>query len=218
MKKQFKIDLKDRIKELIKRMTFCFYYGVMDSGKSNHLLQTNYNYLQRGMKTKLFLPSVIGKSKIMSRIGISAEAIIFDSSFVFEESSLKGISCIFIDEAQFLTKEQVFQLLKFTISVYCYGLRSDFRLEPFEGSMYLLLVADTLFEIKSVCDCGNKSTLNKRLSQGEEQVDIEGEYKSFCKLCFTKNNKNNVNDVNDVVVNALRANEGTRNEIFCPYD
>lgn len=166
-------------------MSLVFYYGSMNSGKSSHLLQSNYNYIERGLKTRLFLPSVIGKTRIISRIGLCAPALIFDSFFIFKESDFQGISALFIDEAQFLTKQQVFQLLQIkSLAIYCYGLRSDFHLDPFEGSLYLLLIADGLREMKSVCDCGKKSTLNKRLSEGQDQIDIQGNYQSFCRECF----------------------------------
>jgi len=139
-----------------------FYYSAMNAGKSTALLQASYNYQERGMQTLLFAPAIDNRHKlgyITSRIGLSAEANLFTpkinlldhvKTFLSQKNELK---CILIDEAQFLTKKQVLQLAtivdRLNIPVLCYGLRSDFRAEPFEGSLYLLIWADEINEIKT---------------------------------------------------------------------
>ena len=181
-----------------------FKFAAMGSGKSTDLLRSNFNYIEKGMTTLLFLPSIIGSEYIESRIGLKEKANIFNREFDFLkyiELDYRGVSCIFIDEAQFLTKDQVFQLCKVVdiceIPVLCYGLRSDFRGEPFEGSKYLLTLADKLIEIKSICKCGRKATMNLRFTTNEKgdmipvvngnQIDIGGndKYTSMCRNCFT---------------------------------
>src|SRR6185437_14997854 len=140
-----------------------FYYSAMNAGKSTVLLQSSYNYQERGINTLLFSPSVdnrFGKNIICSRIGLSSNAISFDNTFNLFEYTEKQISkqpnlgCVLLDEAQFLTKAQVMQLAnivdKLNIPVLTYGLRSDFRGEIFEGSQYLLIWADNLIEIKTI--------------------------------------------------------------------
>jgi len=169
-----------------------FYYSAMNAGKSASLLQSSHNYKERGMKTKLFIPKIIGIEFIKSRIGLSCEAFPFDAEFDFFEyakthymasgrnavpseeeqakaGGLENVSCIMIDEAQFMTKAQVKQLSDIVdimdIPVLCYGLRSDFQGEPFEGSKYLLCQADALTEIKAICECGRKAIMNQRVDQ-----------------------------------------------------
>jgi thymidine kinase len=161
-----------------------FYYSAMNAGKSTTLLQSSYNYIERGMQTLLFAPQIdqrFGRPTIYSRIGLKQEAIGFDqhldiyesvSSFKTSDSKLK---CVLIDEAHFLTKAQVKQLTKITtelnIPVLCYGLRSDFMGEPFPGSMYLLAWAEELIEIKTICHCGGKATMNLRVNSDGMPVD-----------------------------------------------
>ena len=153
-----------------------FYYSAMNAGKSTALLQANHNYQERGMDTLLFVPRIdnrFGVGKITSRIGLQAEALSIDEAFNLYshiEQALSGnsnIHCILIDEAHFLSRDQVMQLSNVTdilnIPVLAYGLRSDFRGEPFEGSLYLLALADILTEIKTVCHCGKKATMNLRI-------------------------------------------------------
>lgn len=176
----------------------------MNAGKSTVLLQSAYNYAERGMHTLLFSPAIDQQmqGKIHSRIGLEAEAVNFSRDFNFykaiqiaqqEDSKLR---CILIDEAQFLTKAQVLQLTDvvddLNIPVLTYGLRSDFKGEAFEGSLYLLIWADNLVEIKTICHCGRKATMNIRmdaegnvLSEGE-QVQIGGNesYVSMCRKHF----------------------------------
>lgn len=181
-----------------------FYYSAMNAGKTTTLLQSNYNYLERGMKTLLFTPKLdsrYGAGKIKSRIGLEANAITFtdkDDLFLVTKEHLNTakIHCIFVDEAQFLKKAQVFQLTeivdKLNIPVLAYGLRTDFQAEPFEGSLYLLAWAESLSEIKTICHCGRKATHVLRIDeQGKpitmgEQIAIGGNdrYVSVCRQHF----------------------------------
>jgi thymidine kinase len=170
-----------------------FYYSAMNAGKSTTLLQSSHNYNERGMETLLFLPSFdtrSGVGKIASRIGLTAEAAIFDAQFDFvafvreAKSSNSKVSCILVDEAHFLTKSQVRQLCYVAdfldLPVLAYGLRSDFQGEPFPGSLYLLSWADVLIELKTICTSGKKATMNMRIdAQGQPvlrgaQVEIGG--------------------------------------------
>ena len=181
-----------------------FYYSSMNAGKSTSLLQSSYNYKERGMNTLIMAPLLdnrFGGGKVSSRIGIEAEATTFGNEtnlFDVIEASLKTepLHCVLIDEAQFLTRDQVFQLTdvsdKLHIPVLAYGLRTDFQGEPFEGSKYLLAWADTLKELKAICHCGTKATMVLRLD-GEgnavtegSQVEIGGNdrYISMCRKHF----------------------------------
>jgi len=183
-----------------------FYYSSMNAGKSTALLQSSYNYKERGMNTLVMAPRLddrYGEGKVTSRIGIETEATVFergDDLFdtIAEKSSSEPLHCILIDEAQFLTREQVFQLSdvadKLNIPVLAYGLRTDFQGEPFEGSKYLLAWSDNLKEIKAICHCGSKATMVLRLD-GEgnavtegTQVEIGGNdrYISMCRKHFKK--------------------------------
>ena len=150
-----------------------FYYSAMNAGKSTVLLQSSYNYNERGMDTLLYTPIIddrFGKGKIASRIGLESSAIPIDKNFdIFisakrELANNSNIKCVLIDEAQFLTKKQIEQLTHIcdflNIPVLTYGIRSDFRGEPFEGSTYLLAWADSIIEIKTICHCGKKATMN----------------------------------------------------------
>lgn len=181
-----------------------FYYSAMNAGKTTLLLQSNYNYQERGMKTLLFTPKLdhrFGVGKIVSRIGLEAEALCFDEkTHLFDEvqtiASQEKISCVFLDEAQFLTKAQVLELTdivdRLNIPVLTYGLRTDFQGIPFEGSQYLLAWAETLSEIKTICHCGKKAIMTLRINaQGEavtegEQIGIGGNerYVSVCRQHF----------------------------------
>ena len=183
-----------------------FNYSSMNAGKSTALLQANHNYLERGMKTKMFTFSGDNRyeeNKIVSRIGISAEALPFSKNTdlfqsVLEDENQREIKCVLIDEAQFLTKKQVAQLGKIAdeldTAVLAFGIRTDFQGELFEGSKYLLAWADNLKEIKTVCWCGRKATMVVRLdkkgnivSQGE-QLEIGGneKYVPLCRAHFNK--------------------------------
>jgi thymidine kinase len=182
-----------------------FYYSAMNAGKSTILLQASYNYQERGMETLLFSPAIdtrYKKGHIFSRIGLEAASNSFtakDNLFEALENRIKKtnkLKCIFIDEAQFLTKTQVLQLSdivdKLHIPVLCYGLRSDFRGEPFEGSLYLLVLADEISEIKTICHCGRKAIMNMRIDAAHRkvskgvQVEIGGNerYIAVCRKHF----------------------------------
>tara|TARA_A200000113_G_scaffold188533_1_gene176300 strand:+ start:754 stop:1305 length:552 start_codon:yes stop_codon:yes gene_type:complete len=176
----------------------------MNAGKSTALLQSNYNYNERGMDTLLFLPKVdadANKNKIHSRIGLIADAISVDTSFNFFEyvqnfKNEKKVDAILIDEVQFLTKDQVRQICKISdtlnIPSMCYGIRTDFRGELFEGSSELLALADNLIELKTVCDCGRKATMVVRVDESGkvitagEKIQIGGNdtYKVYCRKHF----------------------------------
>lgn len=159
-----------------------FYYSAMNAGKSAILLQSNHNYRSNGMHTALFTPRLddrYGEGQITSRIGLQAAALAFDDTFDFlrhiqEEHEQTPIDCILIDEAQFLNRTQVLQLSMVVdhldIPVLCYGLRTDFRGEPFEGSRYLLAWADALSEIKTICKSGRKAIMNARLDADGNRV------------------------------------------------
>ena len=184
-----------------------FYYSAMNAGKSTTLLQSSYNYNERGMDTLLFAPEIddrYGVGKISTRIGLMADAHAFGRDFNFydfiqaEVNRNPNIHCILVDEAQFLTKQQVQQLANITDDVkrpvLAYGIRTDFQGEPFEGSQYLLAWADILIEIKTICHCGSKATMNLRINEtGEtiregEQVQIGGndKYVATCRKHFRK--------------------------------
>ncbi|MCA9550616.1 MAG: thymidine kinase [Myxococcales bacterium] len=159
-----------------------FYYSAMNAGKSTTLLQSDYNYRERGMRTLLFAPKLDdrhGVGRITSRIGLGAEAYAFDRDYDLfvhtQREHEKGkLSCVLVDEAQFLTPAQVLQLTfvvdRLKIPVLTYGLRTDFQGEPFEGSKYLLAWAEELVEIKTVCASGKKATMNARLDANGERV------------------------------------------------
>ncbi len=184
-----------------------FYYSAMNAGKSTTLLQASYNYLERGMQTLLFSAKIdtrAGTAVIHSRIGLMKEAISFDNTFNFyqfiaeKQETMENLRCVLIDECQFLTKDQVIELTDVAsslgIAVLCYGLRTDFLGEPFEGSKYLLAFAEELVEIKTVCNCGSKATMNLRTNEDGKaategsQVQIGGNetYTSKCMKCFKK--------------------------------
>lgn len=178
-----------------------FYYSAMNAGKSTILLQSAYNYRERGMECLLFKPDIDNRdstSHISSRIGLASPAINFNQDLNFYsyiEDSFNAeplVKCIFIDEAQFLLKEQVKQLAQvvdqLNLPVLTYGLRSDFQGEPFEGSLYLLIWADSIHEIKTICHCGRKAIMNMRIdSSGKkitagEQIQIGGN-ESYIAVC-----------------------------------
>ena len=181
-----------------------FFYSTMNAGKSTSLLQSNHNYLESNLKTLLFLPKEISDkadSNIVSRIGLKAKAISIDNEFKFYEYvkniEYKNINCIFVDEAQFLTKEQVRDLSKISdkldIPVMCYGIRTDFQGELFNGSSELLAIADNLNELKTICsECDKKATMVVRLDENGDVI-LEGEkilvggneiYKTVCRKHF----------------------------------
>lgn len=184
---------------------FYFYYSAMNAGKTTTLLQSEYNYRERGMETLLFTPvfdNRLAKGKIASRIGLNRDAHTFDESLDFfkevqnYKTRSKKLSCVLVDEGHFLKKRQVEQLARvvdeLAIPVLTYGLRTDFLGEPFEGSRYLLAWADNLVEIKTICHCGRKAIMNLRVdSEGNqvfegEQIEIGGNerYVSMCRKHF----------------------------------
>lgn len=176
----------------------------MNAGKSTALLQSSYNYKERGMNTLVLAPRLddrYGSGRVTSRIGLETAAIAFDSGdnlldIVSQRLTEENLHCVLIDEAQFLTKQQVWQLSNVTdthgIPVLAYGLRTDFQGEPFEGSKYLLAWSDNLKEIKAICHCGSKATMVVRMDQDGNpvregaQVEIGGNdrYISMCRRHF----------------------------------
>lgn len=183
-----------------------FRYGAMNSGKTTALIQVAHNYRERGMETILVKPVVDTKriTQISSRLNIYRDVDILaepaDDLFVIlerQQSERKNLQCILVDEAQFLTKDQVTQLFKVAvlldIPVICYGLRTDFQLNGFEGSKQLLLLAHSLEELKTICQCGRKAMANARKINGSfvfqgDQVAIDGkdsvEYEPLCAQCY----------------------------------
>ena len=159
-----------------------FYYSAMNAGKSTTLLQAAHNYEETGMRVLLFTPKIddrAGVGNISSRIGLSRDAFVFESDFdlyahILKEHRESPVACAFVDEAQFLTSKQVLQLTlvcdRIGVPVLCYGLRTDFRGEPFEGSKYLLAWADVLGEIKTICHSGKKATMNARLDEEGNRI------------------------------------------------
>jgi thymidine kinase len=169
-----------------------FYYSAMNAGKTTALLQSAHNYRERGMNPLLFTPRLDDRyavGVIRSRIGLEAEATVFDADsdlFAVVKQRLEdgNVHCVLVDEAQFLSRDQVFQLTevvdRLSIPVLCFGLRTDFQGELFEGSRYLLAWADQLEELKTICHTGRKATMVVRVdAQGYamregSQVEIGG--------------------------------------------
>jgi thymidine kinase len=181
-----------------------FYYAAMNAGKSTVLLQSSYNYRERGMRTLLFAPAIdtrFGVGRIESRIGLRSGAISLAASDnilqrVRTEHAQEAVACVLVDEAQFLTTEQVWQLSDvadlLNVPVLCYGLRTDFQGKLFPGSAALLGLADDLTELKTICHCGRKATMNLRVDQHGRgvkegaQVEIGGNdrYVAMCRRHF----------------------------------
>ncbi|KLN61392.1 thymidine kinase [Kiloniella spongiae] len=181
-----------------------FYYSSMNAGKSTVLLQSSYNYQERGMGTLLFTAALddrYGKGKISSRIGLQAEALIYGKEddllqMAKDEIKQREINCVFVDESQFLSKAQVYQISEIVdelnIPVLAYGLRTDFQGNLFEGSQQLLAWADVLHELKTICHCGSKATMVMRVDedgtpiQEGSQVEIGGNdrYIPVCRKHF----------------------------------
>ena len=181
-----------------------FYYSAMNAGKSTALLQSAYNYEERGLTALLFtaqLDDRFGEGKITSRIGLSKPALMFGNDTnlyqtIQQQLAKQSIDAIFIDEAQFLAKEQVMQLIHIVddlhIPVLAYGLRTDFLGETFSGSHYLLAWADKLTELKTICHCGKKANFvvrideNGQASKSGAQVVVGGNerYESMCRKHF----------------------------------
>lgn len=182
-----------------------FYYSTMNAGKSTALLQAAHNYGERGMRTLLYTAKLDDRAggKVASRIGISSTARHFHPTGdlyveIAEDHAMGRLACVLIDEAQFLTTSHVQQLARvvdeLSIPVLCYGLRTDFLGQLFEGSAQLLAWADELAEIKTVCHCGRKATMVVRVGTSNEvetagnQVEIGGNerYVSLCRRHFTR--------------------------------
>jgi thymidine kinase len=176
-----------------------FYYSTMNAGKSAALLQAAYNYAERGMRTRLFTAALDDRAagRIASRIGIAADAEPYHPHTDFWTAChAAGIHCVLLDEAQFLSREQVWQLARLVdevnVPVMCYGLRTDFRGELFPGSAALLAWADALVELKTICHCGRKATMVVRVNaagaveRAGQQVEIGGNerYVSLCRKHF----------------------------------
>lgn len=160
-----------------------FYYSAMNAGKTTTLLQSAYNYHERGMRTLILTPALddrFGEGVVASRIGLKANARRFSGeenllTMVERDIETRGaLHCVFVDEAQFLTKAQVWQISdvvdRLNIPVLAYGLRTDFRGELFEGSRYLLAWADNLEEIKTICHTGRKATMVVRVDESGRAV------------------------------------------------
>ncbi len=178
-----------------------FYYSAMNAGKSTTLLQSAFNYKERGMEPVILTAAIddrAGVGKVSSRIGLQADAHIYDADkdvyeLIKSLNSDKKRHCVLVDECQFLSKDQVMQLTdvvdELSIPVLCYGLRNDFRGELFSGSQYLLAWADKLIELKTVCHCGRKANHVLRTDENGEaiadgnQVEIGGNdrYESVCR-------------------------------------
>ena len=182
-----------------------FSYSAMNAGKSTILLQASHNYRERGMNTMLLTFSQDGAParKIRSRIGLEAAAHGFNqqsdiAGMITARHQEKPLDCVMIDEAQFLTQEQVWQLAGFAdgtdVPVMCYGLRTDFQGKLFTGSLCLLAIADTLREIRTICHCGRKATMVARMDESGgfltegEQIDLGGDdrYVSLCRFHWAK--------------------------------
>ena len=183
-----------------------FYYASMNAGKSTTLLQADFNYRERGMATMLWTSALDNRGSeraIESRIGLGAEAHRFEAATdlwasVSAANAAQPLACVLIDEAQFLTGEQVWQLARLAdeagIPVLCYGLRTDFQGELFPGSAALLGLADALVELKAVCHCGRKATMNLRVDamgaavKDGAQTEIGGNdrYVSLCRKHFSE--------------------------------
>jgi thymidine kinase len=184
-----------------------FYFSAMNAGKTTTLLQSAYNYHERGMRTLLLTPRVddrAGEGVVASRIGLTAPAHAFsrdDDLFAIARGDIAGrgpLGCVLVDEAQFLSKAQVWQLTdvvdRLGVPVLAYGLRTDFRGELFEGSQYLLAWADSLVELKTICHTGRKATMVVRVDAGGKaatdgpQVEIGGNerYVSVSRAEFKK--------------------------------
>jgi thymidine kinase len=181
-----------------------FYYASMNAGKSTTLLQADFNYRERGMHTMLWTAALddrYGQGAVTSRIGLKTDAHKFEAgtdigAAIAAEHGVRPLACVLLDEAQFLSRDQVIQLAAVAddvgIPVLCYGLRTDFQGELFPGSAALLGLADALIELKAVCECGRKSTMNLRVDavgnavKHGAQTEIGGNdrYIALCRRHF----------------------------------
>lgn len=181
-----------------------FYYSAMNAGKSTILLQSSYNYQERGMNSLLLIPAIdtrAGGGRIKSRIGLEAEATRFqatDDLFAIaqKDHEARRLACVLVDEAQFLTAKQAYQLTDIVdllnVPVLAYGIRTDFQGNLFEGSARLLAWADNLIEIKTVCHCGRKATMVLRIDRegravregAQIEIGDNDRYVSVCRKHF----------------------------------
>lgn len=181
-----------------------FYYSAMNAGKSTVLIQASYNYQERGMRTLVFAPALdtrAGQATVSSRIGLQCAAIPLQAgddilARVEMEHAASAVACVLVDEAQFLMPGQVRQLTdvadRLRVPVLCYGLRTDFQGRLFPGSAELLALADDLVELKTICHCGRKATMNLRVGPDGRavkegaQVEIGGNerYVALCRRHF----------------------------------
>jgi len=203
-----KLKLRCTIKTEVIMAKLYFKYGVMGSSKTAQALMCRYNYIQQGFNVLLLKPAIDnrfenGSPKVVSRIGLEAECVKFgrDEDLILlldREDQKRKVDVVIVDECQFATKKQIEQLKDIaygcSIPVLCYGLLTNFRTELFEGSKRLMELADSVSEIKSVCKCGEKATVNARLLDGhvtidgpEVQLGAEETYQSMCYGCFKKN-------------------------------
>lgn len=178
-----------------------FRYGAMGASKTANCIMVAYNYMERGQNVLIFksnLDTRSGSLILKSRAKLEIHCVDIDEKFDFREADLSNIHCVLIDEAQFLTNRQVVQLTevadKMRIPVICYGLRTDFRGEFFEGSAALMRLADSIEEIKTVCWCGRKAIMNARILNGNvvylgDQIQIGGNesYVSLCRRHWKEN-------------------------------
>lgn len=189
-----------------------FRYGAMNSGKSTHLMQVAFNYEERGMKVVIVKPKVDikGGETLISRLGVRRKVDLLvsehDNIFGIVHNYLnenRKVDCILVDEVQFMKREQIDQLfeiaVKMNIPIICYGLRTDFKRDGFEGSTRLLLLAHSIEEMKTICACGKKAVFNGRkinnrfVFEGEQiAIDEQGdvEYESLCGECYYKYKEN----------------------------
>ncbi|AQS03036.1 thymidine kinase [Clostridium beijerinckii] len=189
-----------------------FRYGAMNSGKSTHLMQVAYNYEERGMKVVIIKPRIDNKGgdTLVSRLGVNrrVDLLVSDRDDIFQIISNyikenNKIDCILVDEVQFLRESQIDQLfeiaVKINIPIICYGLRTDFKRNGFEGSTRLLLLAHSIEEMKTICACGRKAVFNGRKINNKfvfegEQIAIDDEdnveYESLCGECYYKYKEN----------------------------
>ncbi|MVX63894.1 thymidine kinase [Clostridium chromiireducens] len=185
-----------------------FRYGAMNSGKSTHLMQVAYNYEERGMKVIIIKPKIDNKggNTLVSRLGVNRQVdlLISENDNILEIihkylNEGENIDCILVDEVQFMKHEQIDQLfeiaVRINIPIICYGLRTDFKMDGFEGSKRLLLLAHSIEEMKTICACGKKAIFNGRKVSNRfvfegEQIAIDEqnnvEYESLCGECYYK--------------------------------
>ena len=189
-----------------------FRYGAMNSVKSTHLMQVAHNYEERGMRVVLLKPFTDkkGGNNLVSRLGVIREVdyLVEEKDNIVEiiekDVEQKGkLNCILVDEVQFLKSYQIDELFKIAVKngipIICYGLRTDFKMNGFEGSERLLLIAHSIEEMKTICKCGNKAIVNARKINGKfvfegEQVAIDNtddiQYESLCGECFFRFKEN----------------------------